>query len=224
MTTQPKKKLKNWEELINDGENYGDKGTVYSPIEKTLFESIREKKVLKIQDSFGFGKVTNVEDPNYPIELAKLIAGFKPLAEVTSLIITHNKLNAEAIRIITESPVLKDIDYLHLGSNVLGDEGATVVANAPLFTKVHTLNLECNGIGPEGAKALAASPYLASVTSLSMVDNKVGDEGALAIADSDTFANLTYLHLGGNRVKSEEAKQALRESKKLTQLEKLKVF
>ncbi len=224
MTTQPKKKLKNWEELINDGENYGDKGAQYSPIEKTLFESIREKKVLKIQDSFGFGKVTNVEDPDYPLELARLIAGFEPLAEVTSIIITHNKLNAEALRLIVASPVLKDIDYLHLGSNVLGDEGAKVVAESPLFAKVHTLNLECNGIGPEGAKALAASPHLTAVTSLSMVDNKVGDEGALAIADSDTLANLTYLHLGGNRVKSEEAKQALRESKKLTQLKTLKVF
>jgi hypothetical protein len=57
-----------------------------------------------------------------------------------------------------------------------------------------------------------------------MVDNKVGEEGALAIADSDTLSNLTYLHLGGNRIKSDKAKKALRESKKLTHLEKLKVF
>jgi hypothetical protein len=62
------------------------------------------------------------------------------------------------------------------------------------------------------------------VTYLSLVDNRVGDEGALAIANSDNLSNLTYLHLGGNRVKSEEAKQALRESPKLTKLEKLKVF
>ena len=223
MTTQPKK-IKNWEQLINDGDNYGDQGADYSPIEKTLFESIRDKKVLKIQDRFNFGKVTDVEDPGYPLELAKLIAGFEPIAGVTSLIITHNKLNAEAVRIIAECPFLKDINYLHLGSNELGDEGAKVVAESPLFAKVHTLNLECNGIGPEGAKALAASPYLTAVTSLSMVDNKVGDAGALAIADSDTLSNLTYLHLGGNRVKSEEAKQALRESKKLSKLKKLKVF
>jgi len=56
------------------------------------------------------------------------------------------------------------------------------------------------------------------------VDNKVGEEGAFALADSDTLSNLTYLHLGGNRIKSDEAKKALRESKKLTHLEKLKVF
>ena len=75
-----------------------------------------------------------------------------------------------------------------------------------------------------GAKALAASPVLTQITSLNLVDNRVGDEGALAIADSDVLAQLTYLHLGGNRIKSDDAKQALRESKKLTKLEKLKVF
>ncbi len=89
---------------------------------------------------------------------------------------------------------------------------------------MRTLNLECNGIGAEGAKALATSKTLTEVTSLSMVDNRVGDEGALAIAQSDNLKNLTYLHLGGNRVKSEEVKQALRESPKLTQLKTLKVF
>ncbi|NIQ01888.1 MAG: hypothetical protein GWM98_17035, partial [Nitrospinaceae bacterium] len=89
---------------------------------------------------------------------------------------------------------------------------------------VHTLNLECNQIGPAGAKALATSKILTQVTSLSLVDNRVGDEGALAIAQSENLKNLTYLHLGGNRVKTEEAKQALRESPYLTQLEKLKVF
>ena len=57
-----------------------------------------------------------------------------------------------------------------------------------------------------------------------MVDNRVGDEGALAIANSDNLSNLNYLHLGGNRVKSEEAKSALKNSSKLTKLEKLKIF
>ena len=53
---------------------------------------------------------------------------------------------------------------------------------------------------------------------------RTGDEGALAIANSDTLSNLIYLHLGGNRIKSEKAKLALRESKKLTHLKTLKVF
>ncbi len=221
----PPKKLKNWEELINDGENYGDEGKDFSSFEKAVFESIKDQKVLKIQDSFLFVKTGhNAEDPDHPVVLAKMLAAFEPLNVITSIIITHNRFNAEALKILVASPIISNIDYLHLGSNNLGDEGAKIVAESPLFAKVHTLNLECNGIGAEGAKALANSKTLTEVTSLSMVDNRVGDEGALAIAQSDNLKNLTYLHLGGNRVKSEEAKQALRESPKLTQLKTLKVF
>jgi len=224
MSSPPKKK-QNWEELINDGDNYGGEGQQFSPFEKAVFESIKDKKILKIQDSFVFMKTGhNADTPDHPVELARMLATFEPLKVITSIIITHNRFNAEALKILVDSPLLSNIDYLHLGSNELGDEGAKIVAGAPLFAKVHTLNLECNGIGPEGAKALANSSTLTEVTSLSMVDNKVGDEGALAIAQSDNLKNLTYLHLGGNRVKSEDAKQALRESPKLTQLKTLKVF
>ena len=221
----PKKKLKNWEELINDGENYGDEGKDFNPFEKAVFECIKEKKVLKIQDSFVFVKTGHdAGNPDHPVQLAQMLATFEPLTIITSLIITHNRFNAEALKILVESPFLSNIDYLHLGSNELGDEGAKIVAEVPLFAKVHTLNLECNGIGAEGAKALATSKTLTEVTSLSMVDNRVGNEGALAIAQSDNLKNLTYLHLGGNHVKSEEVKQALRESSKLTQLKTLKLF
>ena len=59
---------------------------------------------------------------------------------------------------------------------------------------------------------------------MNLVDNRVGDEGALAIANSENLSNLNYLHLGGNRIKSEEAKSALKNSTKLTKLEKLKIF
>lgn len=225
MTIRPIK-FKNWEELINDGENYGGVNKEqFSPMEKAVFEAIKDKTVLKVQDSFVFSKTGhNAEGEDHPVELAKLIARFEHLKEITSIIITHNRLNAEALRIIVGSSILNNIDYLHLGSNNFGDEGAKIIAESPLFAKVLFLNLECNGIGPEGAKALATSTVLTQVTTLSLVDNRVGDAGALAIAQSDNLRNLTYLHLGGNHVKSEDVKQALRESPKLTQLKTLKVF
>ncbi len=87
-----------------------------------------------------------------------------------------------------------------------------------------TLNLECNGITAKGAKALAESPFLTKVEHLNLVDNRVGDKGALAIANSEGLSNLNYLHLGGNQVKSDEVKSALKNSSKLTKLEKLKIF
>ena len=217
------KKLKNWEELVNDGEQYGDIKSELTQNQKIIFENIKDQKVLKLQDAYAFIKKDDVTR-EHGIKLARLIADFKLLKSIHTIIITHNNLGPEGIKIITTSSSLPKVEYLHLGSNSLGDEGIETIAVCDLFSEVQTLNLECNGITARGAKALATSPVLNKVTSLNLVDNKVGDEGALAIADSDTLSNLTYLHLGGNRVKSEEAKKALHESKKLTRLEKLKVF
>ena len=42
-------KLKNWEELCNDGDNYGGEGQNLSPKEKILFENIKDKNWLQAQ-------------------------------------------------------------------------------------------------------------------------------------------------------------------------------
>ena len=217
------KKLKNWEELVNDGEQYGDIKSELTPNQKIIFENIKDQKVLKLQDAYAFVKRDEVTR-EHGINLARLISDFELLNSIHTIIITHNNLGPEGIKILSASGSLPKVDYLHLGSNSLGDEGAESIATCDLFSEVKTLNLEQNGITERGAKALAASPMLTKLTSLNLVDNRVRDQGALAIADSDTFSNLTYLHLGGNQIKSEEAKKALRESKKLNRLEKLKVF
>ena len=217
------KKLKNWEELVNDGEQYGDIKSELTENQRIIFENIKDQKVLKLQDAYAFVKRDEVTR-EHGINLARLIADFELLKSIHTIIITHNNLGPEGIKILAASSSLPKVDYLHLGSNSLGDEGAESIAACDLFSEVKTLNLEQNGITERGAKALAASPMLTKLTSLNLVDNRVRDQGALAIADSDTFSNLIYLHLGGNQIKSEEAKKALRESKKLNRLEKLKVF
>jgi len=217
------KKLKNWEELVNDGEQYGDPTSELTQEQKIIFENIKDQKVLKLQDAYAFIKRNEVTR-EHGINLAKLVADFEPLSSVHTIIITHNNLGPEGIKILAASSALPKIDYLHLGSNNLGDEGIEILASCDLFSEVKTLNLEQNGITARGAKALATSSALTKLTSLNLVDNRIGDQGALAIANSDTLSNLTYLHLGGNRIKSEETKKALRESKKLTQLKILKAF
>jgi Ran GTPase-activating protein (RanGAP) involved in mRNA processing and transport len=216
-------KIKNWEELANDGEQYGGANINFSQNQKTIFECIRDKTVLKIQDKYVFSKSGQNLAENHGRELAALIAHFEPLKIITSLIITHNDLGAEGIRLLAESSVLGNVEYLHLGSNNIGDEGVKILSQSSIFANIHTLNLECNKITAEGARALANSVFT-KLTSLNLVDNRIGDEGANLLADSDTLANLTYLHLGGNRIKSEEARDALRNSKKLSRLQTLKIF
>ena len=140
------KKIKNWEELINDGENYGDAEGQFSAIEKIIFESIKDKKLLKIQDSYAFSKTGHQKNSDHGKQLAELIANFEPLKEITSLIITHNDLGPEGIKVLAGSRVLPKVEYLHLGSNNLGNEGTKILAQSELFSQVKTLNLECNGI------------------------------------------------------------------------------
>lgn len=219
-----KKTFKNWEELVNDGEQYGKPQGEFTPMEKAVIESIKDKAVLKIQDRYVFSKTGMGIAENHGEELARLLARFEPISDIRTLIITHNRLGPEGVRILVESPLLNRIEYLHLGSNGLGDEGVRHICQAEMFRNVHTLNLECNGITAEGAKALATSPVFTRVTSLNLVDNRIGDAGALALASSENLSTLTYLHLGGNRIKSEEAKRALRESSTLTQLKTIKIF
>jgi hypothetical protein len=216
-------KLKNWEELVNDGEQYGDPTSKLTPDQKAVFENIKDQKILKIQDAYAFIKRDEVTR-SHGINLATLVSDFEPLSSVHTIIITHNNLGPEGVKIIAASSSLPKVDYLHLGSNNIGDEGLETLASCELFSEVKTLNLEQNGITERGAKALATSSAFTQLTSLNLVDNRIGDQGALAIANSDTLSNLIYLHLGGNQIKSEAAKGALRESKNLTQLKTLKVF
>jgi Ran GTPase-activating protein (RanGAP) involved in mRNA processing and transport len=216
-------KLKNWEELVNDGEQYGDPTSELTQDQKAVFENIKDQKILKIQDAYAFIKRDEVTR-SHGINLATLVSDFEPLSSVHTIIITHNNLGPEGVKIIAASSSLPKVDYLHLGSNNIGDEGLETLASCELFSEVKTLNLEQNGITERGAKALATSSAFTQLTSLNLVDNRIGDQGALAIANSDTLSNLIYLHLGGNQIKSEAAKGALRESKNLTQLKTLKVF
>ena len=221
VTVTQKGKIKNWEDLVNDGDNYG--GEDYSPLEKLLIESIKNKTILKIQDSFLFFK-TGEQDPAHGKNLAELIARFNPLKDITSLIVAHNGLGPDAVETLSESPILTRIEYLHLGSNRLGDEGAKVIAQSKRWENLNYLNLECNNIGLEGPRALAASPYLKQLTSLNLVDNRMGDEGVLAIARSPLVEHLDYLHLGGNRLKDPSTKNSVKESLQLAHIQTIKIF
>ena len=50
------KKPKNWEELVNDGEQYGDITSELTPNQKIIFENIKDQKVLKLDSSFDYAR------------------------------------------------------------------------------------------------------------------------------------------------------------------------
>ena len=89
------KKLKNWEELINDGEQYGDIKSELTQEQKIIFENIKDQKVLKLQDDYDFVKRDEVTR-EHGINLAKIISDFELLNSIHTIIITHNNLGLRA--------------------------------------------------------------------------------------------------------------------------------
>ncbi len=55
-TMKKVEKLKNWEELVNDGEQYGDPTSKLTKDQKAIFENIKDQKILKLQDAYVFIK------------------------------------------------------------------------------------------------------------------------------------------------------------------------
>ena len=105
---------KNWEELCNDGDNYAGEGKNLSPKEKILFENIKDKKVLKIQDAYLFSKTGKFEE-NHGRDLAEMIANFSFIKTISSMILTHNQLGPDGVKLLAESTYLPKIIDLHLG-------------------------------------------------------------------------------------------------------------
>ena len=124
------KRIKNWEELVNDGEQYGDIKSDLTPNQKIVFENIKDQKILKLQDAYVFLKKAEVTR-KHGIELANLVASFELLKSIHTLIITHNNLGPEGAKIISTSNILPKVEYLHLGSNNIAVVLSTEVVDKP---------------------------------------------------------------------------------------------
>ena len=98
------KKLKNWEELVNDGEQYGNIKNELSPKQKIIFENIKDQKVLKLQDAYAFVKRDEVTR-EHGINLARLIADFELLKSIHTIIITHNYYFTYAFAALASIPL-----------------------------------------------------------------------------------------------------------------------
>ena len=131
-----------------------------------------------------------------------------------------DRLVAQDVARLANSPHLADLSALELLDNGLDDEGAATLAASPYLANLTSLSLWNNRIGDTGARALAASPYLARLTSLSLTYIPIGAEGAAALAASPHLANLALLKLESSRIGAEGAR-ALAASPHLARLVEL---
>lgn len=135
-------------------------------------------------------------DPQRLLELALALAGNH---SVTRLLLHHQVIGDEGVRILAESLHGSSVVWLGLGFNKIGDDGAGVLAAALQGSAVTSLDLSSNNIGDEGAKALAAALQSSGISQLNLFQNLIGEKGARALLDGVRTSAVTALELGFNR-------------------------
>lgn len=132
----------------------------------------------------------------------RALAASPHLARLAVLIAFRNGIGDAGLTALCRSPLAGSLNVALLQNNGIGDAGIRELAASPLLARLHGpgLNLSMNAIGDGGAAALAGSPHLSRFTELILRENAVGDAGAAALADSPHAANLTYLDLWKNRI------------------------
>jgi len=127
------------------------------------------------------------------------------LRNLTSLLLSGNRIGHEGAKALAQCPNLRNLTALDLNSNRIGLEGAVALAQSPNLRNLTSLNLEYNQIGDAGAAALAQSQTLRNLTSLDLGLNNIGPEGAVVLVQSTNLPNLTSLDLGWNNIGPEGA-------------------
>ena len=126
-------------------------------------------------------------------------AGAESVVSLSSLDLSENGLNSEALREVIGLPGLLNLERFDLGHNEIGNAGAAILANWSGAAHLRFLRLPGNRIGDDGARALARSAYLYQLTDLDVSDNPMHDPGAFELLNSPHLPRMTKLampHLG----------------------------
>jgi len=146
------------------------------------------------------------------------------LSQLRVLDLSGNDLSDAAVRMLTDSSVLRRLDRLVLHHNPIGDMGFHwLLQNESWFRLLRgdrTLNLEDCSISVPGISELAQSPRLASIETLELSGNLLSDRGVAELARSPHCKRLRHLHLHKNRL-TDQAAIALADAPWLAQLETL---
>ncbi len=132
----------------------------------------------------------------------RLLANSPHLRELVSLTAFRNRFGCDGLTALARSPLAERLNVLEIQNTRIGDRGIAALAGSPLLDRLvgPGLNLSMNPIGEAGAKALAACPWLERFTEFILRDCRVSDAGAASLAASPHVANLVYLDLWQNRV------------------------
>ncbi len=138
----------------------------------------------------------------------RLIVNSPHLKQLLSLSAFRNSFGCAGVVALCASPLANTLNVLDLQNTGIANRGVRALARSPLLARLHGpgLNLSMNPIGDAGAKALAACEHLERFSELVMRDCLVSDAGAAALARSPHAAGLAYLDLWKNRIGDAGAK------------------
>jgi len=121
-------------------------------------------------------------------EFAEFFAS--PYLEKIDKLVIDAVLWDEEVKILANSPQLKNLRILEIIGSDIGDGGVAAIANSPHLENLVSLNLNDNDIGIAGARALLNSPYLNQLTDLNLQNAFIEDE-AIIRRLRKRFKNLT---------------------------------
>src|SRR5262249_60964640 len=83
-----------------------------------------------------------------------------PLANLSALAVPDCSIGADGLRLLANSPHLRQLVSLSAYRNSFGCDGVTALAASPLADRLNVLDLQNTGVGDRGVAALAVSSLL----------------------------------------------------------------
>eukprot|EP01016_Furgasonia_blochmanni_P010229 TRINITY_DN14321_c0_g1_i3.p1 TRINITY_DN14321_c0_g1~~TRINITY_DN14321_c0_g1_i3.p1 ORF type:complete len:169 (-),score=46.66 TRINITY_DN14321_c0_g1_i3:207-713(-) len=105
-------------------------------------------------------------------------------------------MSDEGVRILSESPNLKDLAHLNLCGLNVTNKSLQYLAESKVIQNLEELSVEsCPNINDEGVKNLLASPNFEALKILLLDCTKISDESLTHLAKADSFRNLAEISL-----------------------------
>jgi uncharacterized protein (TIGR02996 family) len=120
------------------------------------------------------------------------------MANLRELVVAGNRLTAETIGPLARVGPGPRLRSLSLAWNPIGDRGAQVLATADFCEVLQNLDLDTCKITAHGVQALAKAPWMAHLCRLDLDHNSAGADGIRALLRALNSGELGALHLRDN--------------------------
>jgi Ran GTPase-activating protein (RanGAP) involved in mRNA processing and transport len=191
--------------IIRGGDAEYESGKPSIDEKKEKFEKIISELVAEGQDHIDFsGRYIGLEE-------VTILAGLEIVKSFKHLTLSDNQVDNEALKILVESPNLKDIESLDLGINFLTDVGIKdwALLDGVRLEKLRILSLNDNRLGDDSVSSFLISSHATPIEILNLDYTQVGNGVCKAFAETSKLINLKEFHAERGYIDDEGIKQFL---------------